>query len=191
VSVDKWEQRMLCPDGACVGVIGMNGQCKVCGTAVPDWGDPRKPGRVSSKAEADEAEPEEPEDDDEDVEEEDEDEAAEPAKAKEGEDEEKRRLCPDGSCIGLIGDDNKCKVCGKAAEGDEGDDDDEDEDDDEYEDDEEAAEGEADDKPALPQLDQSKVAKDDDENRTLCTDGACVGVIGTDGKCKVCGKAAA
>jgi hypothetical protein len=26
-----------------------------------------------------------------------------------------RRLCPDGSCIGLIGDDGRCKVCGLAA----------------------------------------------------------------------------
>lgn len=182
MSVDKWEQRMLCPDGACVGVIGMNGQCKVCGTAVPDWGDPRKPGRVSSKAE-DEAEPEAPEEDDDDLEEdEDEAEAAdEPAKAKGADDgEEQRRLCPDGSCIGLIGDDDTCKVCGKAA--DPNDDSDDEEDDDEHEDDEEEEETE----------DVAETKKDDDaQDRALCSDGACVGVIGIDGKCKVCGKAAA
>src|SRR3990170_3139005 len=28
-----------------------------------------------------------------------------------------RRLCPDGSCIGVIGADGRCKVCGKAGEG--------------------------------------------------------------------------
>ena len=32
---------------------------------------------------------------------------------------------------------------------------------------------------------------DDDENRALCPDGACIGVIGANGKCKVCGKDAA
>ena len=26
------------------------------------------------------------------------------------------------------------------------------------------------------------------ENRTLCSDGNCIGVIGPDGKCKECGK---
>jgi hypothetical protein len=26
------ENRRLCPDGACIGVIGANGRCKVCGT---------------------------------------------------------------------------------------------------------------------------------------------------------------
>ena len=27
----------------------------------------------------------------------------------------KRRLCPDGSCIGVIGPDGRCSVCGKEA----------------------------------------------------------------------------
>jgi hypothetical protein len=26
------------------------------------------------------------------------------------------------------------------------------------------------------------------ENRTLCADGSCIGVIGPDGRCKECGK---
>jgi hypothetical protein len=26
-----------------------------------------------------------------------------------------RKLCPDGGCVGLIGDDGKCNVCGRSA----------------------------------------------------------------------------
>ena len=29
----EWENRELCPDGACVGLIGSDGKCKVCGRA--------------------------------------------------------------------------------------------------------------------------------------------------------------
>lgn len=29
---------------------------------------------------------------------------------------EHRRLCPDESCIGIIGPDGRCKVCGRRAE---------------------------------------------------------------------------
>jgi len=28
-----------------------------------------------------------------------------------------RRLCPDGACVGVIGDDGRCKVCGKVDDG--------------------------------------------------------------------------
>lgn len=36
---------------------------------------------------------------------------------------------------------------------------------------------------------ESETAGDDDfADRILCSDGACIGVIGPDGKCKVCGK---
>jgi hypothetical protein len=30
--------------------------------------------------------------------------------------------------------------------------------------------------------------EDDFSNRTLCSDGTCIGVIGPDGRCKECGK---
>jgi hypothetical protein len=235
MTVDKWEQRMLCPDGGCVGVIGMDGKCKACGTPAPDWGDPRKPGRVSSSAEDGELEDSGPV-------------AAKPVTA---EDRAKktwtsRQLCSDGSCIGVIGSDGTCKVCGKPAEMrsnvDEDEDEDEDEDasdeddvragdaededdEDENDDDDEARAGEEDDDSDDDEIDDGEGDEDDDENegvddddsdddddeiddrdgetdndddkagdedrRQLCSDGACVGVIGDDGKCKVCGKAAA
>ena len=39
-----WDQRELCPDGACVGVIGPTGTCKTCGRAAANWGDERNRG---------------------------------------------------------------------------------------------------------------------------------------------------
>jgi hypothetical protein len=30
-----WDDRQLCPDGACIGVIGGDGRCTVCGAAAP------------------------------------------------------------------------------------------------------------------------------------------------------------
>ncbi len=29
--MSEWDQRQLCPDDACIGVIGDDGTCKVCG----------------------------------------------------------------------------------------------------------------------------------------------------------------
>jgi hypothetical protein len=49
MTVDQWEQRMLCPEGNCVGVIGDDGKCKVCGHVVSNWGDPRQPGHVTDR----------------------------------------------------------------------------------------------------------------------------------------------
>ncbi len=88
---------------------------------------------------------------------------------------ENRTLCSDESCIGVIGPDGLCKECGKIYEGFE------------YQ-------------AAAPQkietLDESdteletpSVAEPDTdwENRTLCSDESCIGVIGPDGRCKECG----
>jgi len=91
----------------------------------------------------------------------------------ENEDWEKRVLCSDESCIGTIGPDGKCKECGKAYDG------------------------------KLPednineivhelspgkQVSSDDQADEDWDKRVLCSDGACIGVIGPDGKCKECGK---
>jgi hypothetical protein len=94
-----WEQRQLCPDGGCVGLIGGDGTCKVCGRAAPGWGDERARG-LRDEAEAD-------------VELEKAIVVAEPSGPEDFED---RALCPDGACIGLIGDDGACRVCGKRAD---------------------------------------------------------------------------
>ena len=49
MSVGEWDKRQLCPDGACVGVIGQSGTCKVCGREAPNWGDERKRGLITSR----------------------------------------------------------------------------------------------------------------------------------------------
>lgn len=117
----EWDQRTLCPDGACVGVIGDDGLCKVCGRAAPNWGDERKRG-LAADVEADESDDdddeyeddEEDEEDDED--EDDDDEELQPESPSEIGEWKDRKLCSDGACTGVIGDDNKCRVCGKAGE---------------------------------------------------------------------------
>ena len=100
----------------------------------------------------------------------------------------RRILCSDGNCIGVIGPGGSCKECGKPYEGEIpvelGADADvfEDEPDEEasVETEAEAEEDEAEDTTA---------GEDDEwENRILCSDGNCIGVIGPDGRCKECGK---
>jgi hypothetical protein len=105
-----------------------------------------------------------------------------------------RRLCPDGSCVGVIGPDGRCGVCGRtsdgkprvlaggAADGATFDDDPDDH----------ASAAEA--QPAP--MGQGGGQGDGqgggfDSNRRLCDDGSCVGLIGPDGRCNVCGRQAA
>ena len=89
-----------------------------------------------------------------------------------------RTLCIDESCIGVIGPDGRCKECGKSFES-----------------------GQQEDIPVAPDFDEEDLATEsveDDEstsptdidwdNRTLCIDESCIGVIGPDGCCKECGK---
>ena len=227
MTVGDWDRRQLCSDGACIGVIGSDGLCKVCGRAAQGWGDERKRGLVADAADDDEDDLDEDEDyDDEDDEDDlDEDEKGNddvydddhpispgsPAVLGALAEWHDRQLCPDGACIGLLGEDGRCKVCGVAGS--------------------KAKPGSAKPasaKPALPgaptpaapapaatddhaleaaalELAASAApgevasiapspapAFDDDlEQRKLCPDGGCLGVIGADGHCKVCGKEAA
>ncbi|MEO8699212.1 MAG: hypothetical protein ABI867_04185 [Kofleriaceae bacterium] len=232
MSEEKWDQRQLCSDGSCIGVIGPDGTCKTCGRAAPNWGEERKRGLVE------EADPEAAPDDDggggDGTEE-----AEAEAEVAAGADPQQaaavvalkprgvwnqRRLCTDGSCIGVLGPDGVCKLCGKAGApvdtaGDEHDDDfgdddpddaelagDDDDEDDDY-DDEQDDELVGEDDPATPVVAApalppsaveappvvvaAVVEEDPEKPRALCPDGACVGVIGSDGKCNLCGKAAA
>lgn len=99
----EWEQRQLCPDGACVGVIGPDGTCKACGRVAPNWGDERRRGqRASAELEIETAPVETAE-------------VSTPA-TESPDDFEARQLCPDGACIGVIGASGKCNVCGRTAE---------------------------------------------------------------------------
>ena len=105
---------------------------------------------------------------------------------------ERRILCSDEACIGVIGPDGRCKECGKPYEGElpempptesvppssespaeEA-----------MTEDEEKDAGT--DSPSSPE--QSSNTDGEWENRKLCSDGNCIGVIGPDGRCKECGK---
>ncbi len=95
-----------------------------------------------------------------------------------------RRLCADGTCIGLLDDGNRCKVCGllDASAGDHNDNGDRGEDD--------AGRKSARMTAQLPTAEGLESVDGDafDPARALCPDGACVGVIGAGGRCKVCGR---
>jgi len=144
MAVGEWDQRQLCPDGGCVGVIGPDGTCKVCGRAAPNWGDERKRGLIDPPEGGDDEDDEDdddsddgdgdelaagadgPEDGDDDGDDDDADDDAdddgdddgdEVAAASSPSDWGARRLCPDGACIGLLGPDGTCRVCGRAAPG--------------------------------------------------------------------------
>ncbi|HVY36456.1 MAG TPA: hypothetical protein VHM31_00930 [Polyangia bacterium] len=94
----------------------------------------------------------------------------------------KRRLCPDGSCVGVISTDGRCTVCGMSAGA--------------------AGAGQpesaagsqdawGDDPPALDAegagIGGLELSAGFDPKRRLCDDGSCIGVIGADGACTVCG----
>lgn len=100
--MSDWDQRQLCPDDACIGVIGSDGTCKACGRVAPNWGDERKRGLIEPSG-----------DDEQDVVD-----VGPPSdmpnpEAQQAWDE--RKLCSDDACIGVIGDDGACKVCGRSA----------------------------------------------------------------------------
>jgi len=211
MAVGEWDQRQLCPDGGCVGVIGPDGVCKVCGRAAQNWGDERKRGLIDPPEEeeqddeddeeeddlaADAAEDDEDDGDDDDDEDEDDDEEDDDVVAASSSpgDWGSRQLCPDGACIGLIGPDGKCKVCGRAAS------------------DVEpasapapaavsAADPASAEQPGAPASDaasdagskaappEAVTAADPDATKgARCADATCSGVSGPDGRCDVCGK---
>jgi hypothetical protein len=86
-----FESRELCPDGACVGLLGEDGNCRLCGY-----------GRQETESLSDESSSSQP-----------------GPRQRVGEemianpsDFEDRRLCPDGACTGLLDHEGRCKVCG-------------------------------------------------------------------------------
>lgn len=88
----------------------------------------------------------------------------------------------------MIGPDGRCKECGKPGEmevppAELASEDPEASGAEEY-DDSEAPDGTDD-------AEEPEVADDDWENRRLCPDGNCIGVIGPDGRCKECGRSEA
>ena len=101
-----WENRKLCSDPACIGVIGSDGNCKECG----------KPYEGEAFEDSPFAEPDSEFGTDEIVEEQ-----MEAYEEAEGVDNGSvsdnewadRKLCIDPACIGVVGPDGRCKECGK------------------------------------------------------------------------------
>jgi hypothetical protein len=98
---------------------------------------------------------------------------------------EGRVLCGDDSCVGTVGPDKRCKVCGKPCEGDaevgSG----------------ATVQGSDDVERARPAVADDASAEnrpgDDDAapgERMCCPDDACIGIIGPNGECGICGKSA-
>lgn len=97
----EWDERRLCSDDACIGVIGAGNKCNVCGRPGPE-GAPYREVPVSVSAEV-------AMDDDDGIDEH----LGEPADASAADFDDERELCGDDACIGLIGPDGRCKECGK------------------------------------------------------------------------------
>lgn len=148
--------RELCPDGACIGLIGPDGRCRECGTVAPSA---HTHSRLRGMRLDSDGEPSvnsgelEPAIDDDGVE---------------------RELCPDGACIGLIGADGRCRECGRAGErgGERG------------------GSSSAAPSPSAGKPDADDAPGEEIDDRELCPDGMCIGVIGANRRCKVCGRAA-
>ena len=106
------QRRRLCADGNCVGVVGADGRCRVCGLAHPE-GAGDAPTFAATFAPGDDSAS--------DVEDDDVEDSAFSVQASGGADPEggfnpSRGLCPDGSCVGVLGADGRCKVCGRGPE---------------------------------------------------------------------------
>ena len=91
---EDWEKRILCSDENCIGTIGVDGKCKECGK--PYQGKLSE-GQIVKNVPA--------------VTVEEQNQVA--ANTESNDDWDKRVLCSDESCVGVIGADGKCKECGK------------------------------------------------------------------------------
>jgi hypothetical protein len=107
-----WDNRILCSDENCIGVIGPDGHCKECGKkyegSLPEAGAADKENLSAGEDGPDETA---------DVDAQAPPSADVPSEEKsESGDWADRKLCSDGSCIGVIGPDGRCKECGKSYE---------------------------------------------------------------------------
>jgi hypothetical protein len=96
-------KRRLCPDGTCTGFLGANGRCTECGRAGDGAAEDAPPG-VFAVLDAEDDLPD-----------------AAPAATASASHEKagpgisgfdpNRRLCDDGTCVGVIGPDGACLIC--------------------------------------------------------------------------------
>ena len=140
--MDDWNERIVCPDESCTGTLDREGRCRVCGGLFPESvSAPLEPSQEAgpdepetaavdvSDAQGEEsaASPNEPPEEIETVDIDDssgdaeekleeavgvDDSSGDAEETPDDADWENRRLCPDESCIGTIGPDGRCTVCG-------------------------------------------------------------------------------
>ncbi|MGB5985085.1 MAG: hypothetical protein WBG37_07250 [Desulfobacterales bacterium] len=110
---DAWEERVPCPDESCIGTLGSDGRCRVCGQQGEILAASLSRSEAKPASGDDGAISEPPEENAEDLATEYPDEAHDEADSSETDGWEQRRLCPDESCIGTLGADGRCRVCGK------------------------------------------------------------------------------
>ena len=117
-------KRRLCPDGACIGVIGDDGRCRECGRTA--GGGAATAAIAAGAGRAGASHEDHDHDDDLGL-----DGGGEPSRMAAGDlaggagagdaggggFRPDRRLCDDGDCIGVVRDDGACSVCGRRAGG--------------------------------------------------------------------------
>lgn len=109
MSADEFnlEERVLCSDDNCIGLIGSDGRCKECGALYTGSEPlPNSTGDVSRENEPriDHSPPTEPGGTAAEL--------SEPEEDRYG--EEERICCSDDTCVGIIGPDGVCGTCGKS-----------------------------------------------------------------------------
>ena len=113
--MENWEERIVCADDSCIGTIGADGRCRVCGKA-------SLAEEHSSTVDDGEEDVQSPENEIRDTSDSDPVEGQSSASIHEEHKEadaddvkwEERTLCPDESCVGTIGSDGCCNICGRA-----------------------------------------------------------------------------
>lgn len=91
---EDWENRILCSDESCIGTIGPDSRCRECGKIYEGnltEGYKKENYQTITITEQKQVS----------------------VDVKSDDDWDKRALCSDESCIGVIGSDGKCNECGK------------------------------------------------------------------------------
>ena len=99
-------ERILCEDEACIGLVGSDGLCKVCGR--PYTGPELLPNEEVKDPSVEKKQGNSEDTSDTAVE--DNFDGDQPSVS-----DEERVLCPDDTCIGIIGPDGACGTCGRRA----------------------------------------------------------------------------
>jgi hypothetical protein len=121
-SDSEWENRILCSDGNCIGVIGPDGRCKECGKpnseTEPEYIPNSNETQIFETSSTDENDDisQNPEELNKISDTETDGESDYSSEEESESDWENRTLCSDGNCIGVIGPDGRCKECGKPYE---------------------------------------------------------------------------